>query len=81
MATACPRVPLMPLTPSVGRDPAGLGPFDAGADYSAQLPVRHSVLPSFEFDDRGDLRIVQPLAPGGDAVRVRWEERAQSPEE
>ena len=58
---------------------AGLGPLDAGADYSAQLPVRHSVLPSFEFDDRGDLRIVQPMEPSDDEVQKRWQARFAAP--
>jgi hypothetical protein len=57
----------------------GLGPLDAGADYSAQLPVRHSVLPSFEFDERGDLRIVQPMEPSDDEVQERWQARFAAP--
>jgi hypothetical protein len=54
---------------------ANLGPLDPQSDHSAQMGVRHSVLPTFQLDDRGDLRILEPEPPHGDETRHRFEDR------
>jgi hypothetical protein len=55
-----------------------LGPIDPRADHSAQLRVRTSVLPGFEVDAKGDLKINQPSEPDGDQVQERFESRFKS---
>jgi hypothetical protein len=52
-----------------------LGPLDPQSDHSTQLGVRQSVLPTFQLDDRGDLRILEPESPHGDETRRRFEVR------
>lgn len=52
-----------------------LGPLDPTSDHSAQLNVRTSVLPDYEFDSRGALRVIQPPEPDPNEVRERWETR------
>ena len=52
---------------------AALGPIPPGADFSLQLGVRESVLPSFKIDRRGEFLMTQPPEPSPEEVRRRWD--------
>jgi hypothetical protein len=55
-----------------------LGPVDPRADHSTQLHVRASVLPDFNVDANGDLKIIQHYESAGDDVQKRFEARLKS---
>src|SRR5450759_4300272 len=56
-----------------------LGPLNPRADQSAQLHVRASVLPDFNVDADGEIKVIQRHEPGGDDVqkRSRYDSRAR----
>jgi len=56
-----------------------LGPLNPRADQSTQLHVRASVLPDFNVDADGDIKVIQRHEPGGDDVQKRFEVRLKSP--
>jgi hypothetical protein len=54
---------------------AGLGPLDPRSDNSTQLAVRESVLPRFELDHSGNLKITHPSPPNDDDTKLRFAAR------
>jgi len=55
-----------------------LGPLDPRTDHSTQLHVRASVLPDFNVDADGDVKIIQRNESAGDDVQKRFEARLKS---